>query len=436
MFEIQINMQKTQVGTQCVQAGYSPKKGEPRQLPIIQSTTFKYETSDQMAKLFDLEESGYFYTRLQNPTNDAVAAKIATLEGGVGAMLTSSGQAANFFACFNICEAGDHMISTASIYGGTYNLFYTTFKKMGIEVTFVDQEASDEELESAFRENTKLVFGETLSNPGVRVFDIERFARISHKHGVPLIVDNTFPTPVGCRPIEWGADIVTHSTTKYMDGHGVQVGGAIVDGGTFPWKEHADKFPALCTPDASYHGLVYADAFGKAAYITKATVHLMRDFGCIQSPQNAFYLNLGLQTLHLRMQQHKASALKIARFLQEHPEVKWVHYPDLETDDCHALQQKYMPEGSCGVMAFALRGDRNFQNRFMDALKLVTIETHVADCYTCLLHPASHTHRQLSDQQLREAGVDPDMIRLSIGLEDPEDIINDIQHAIQQAHTH
>ena len=291
-------------------------------------------------------------------------------------------------------------------------------------------------LEAAFRENTKLVFGETLSNPGVRVFDIERFARIAHKHGVPLIVDNTFPTPVGCRPIEWGADIVTHSTTKYMDGHGVQVGGAIVDGGTFPWKEHADKFPALCTPDASYHGLVYADAFGKAAYITKATVHLMRDFGCIQSPQNAFYLNLGLQTLHLRMQQHKASALKIARFLQDHPEVKWVHYPDLETDDCHALQQKYMPEGSCGVMALALRGDRNFQNRFMDALKLVTIETHVADCYTCLLHPASHTHRQLSDQQLREAGVDPDMIRLSIGLEDPEDIINDIQHAIQQAHTH
>ena len=418
------------LGTLCVQAGYSPKKGEPRQLPIIQSTTFKYETSDQMGRLFDLEESGYFYTRLQNPTNDAVAAKIAALEGGVGAMLTSSGQAANFFACFNICEAGDHMITTSAIYGGTYNLFGVTFKKMGIEVTFVDQNASDEELEAAFRPNTKLVFGETLTNPGVRVLDIERFARLAHAHGVPLIVDNTFPTPVGCRPLEHGADIVTHSTTKYMDGHGVQVGGVLVDGGRFPWKEHADRFPGLCAPDPSYHGLVYVDAFGDKAYITKATVQLMRDLGCIQSPQNAFYLNLGLQTLHVRMKQHKSSALRVAQYLEQHPLVEWVRYPELESDPDHALQLKYLPEGSSGVMAFAVKGDRDAQNRFMDALKLVTIETHVADCYTCLLHPASHTHRQLSEQQLREAGVDPNLIRLSIGLEDPEDIIRDIDQAL------
>lgn len=421
------------LATQCVQAGYSPKKGEPRQLPIIQSTTFRYETSDQMGRLFDLEESGYFYTRLQNPTNDHVAAKIAALEGGVAAMLTSSGQAANFFACFNICEVGDHLISASNIYGGTYNLFYTTFRKFGIEVTFVDQNATDEELEAAFRPNTKLLFGETLSNPGVRILDIERFARIAHRHGVPLIVDNTFPTPVGCRPIEYGADIVTHSTTKYMDGHGVQVGGAIVDSGRFPWKEHAERYPGLCQPDPSYHGLVYADAFGNAAYLTKATTHLMRDLGCIQSPQNAFYLNLGLQTLHVRMQQHRRSALQVAQYLESLPEVKWVRYPELESDPDHALQQKYMPEGTSGVMAFALRGDRDYQNRFMDALRLVTIETHVADCYTCVLHPASHTHRQLSDEQLREAGVDPDLIRLSIGLEDPTDIIQDIHQALLAA---
>ncbi|MBQ0035187.1 MAG: O-acetylhomoserine aminocarboxypropyltransferase/cysteine synthase, partial [Bacteroidales bacterium] len=420
-------------GTLCVQAGYSPKKGEPRQLPIIQSTTFKYETSDQMGRLFDLEESGYFYTRLQNPTNDSVAAKIAALEGGVAAMLTSSGQAANFFACFNICEAGDHLISASNIYGGTYNLFFTTFRKMGIEVTFIEQDATDEVIEAAFRPNTKLLFGETLSNPGVRVLDIERFARIAHKHGVPLIVDNTFPTPVGCRPLEHGADIVTHSTTKYMDGHGVQVGGAIVDGGRFPWKQYADRFPGLCEPDPSYHGLVYADAFGQAAYLTKATTHLMRDLGSIQSPQNAFYLNLGLQTLHLRMKQHKESALRVARWLEQNEAVKWVRYPELESDPDHALQLKYLPEGSSGVMAFALKGDRDFQNRFMDALRLITIETHVADCYTCVLHPASHTHRQLNDQQLREAGVDPDLIRLSIGLEDSEDIIQDIENAIALA---
>lgn len=426
-------MSDQKLATQCVQAGYSPKKGEPRQLPIIQSTTFRYETSDQMGRLFDLEESGYFYTRLQNPTNDHVAAQIAALEGGVAAMLTSSGQAANFFACFNICEAGDHLISASNIYGGTYNLFYTTFRKMGIDVTFVNQDATDEELEAAFRPNTKLLFGETLSNPGVRVLDIERFARVAHAHGVPLIVDNTFPTPVGCRPIEFGADIVTHSTTKYMDGHGVQVGGAIVDSGRFPWMEHADRFPGLCTPDPSYHGLVYAEAFGNAAYLTKATTHLMRDLGSIQSPQNAFYLHLGLQTLHVRMQQHRRSALQVAQYLESLPEVKWVRYPDLESDPDHALQQKYLPEGSCGVMAFALQGDRDYQNRFMDALRLVTIETHVADCYTCVLHPASHTHRQLNEQQLLEAGVDPDLIRLSIGLEDPEDIIRDIAQALQLA---
>jgi len=427
-------MSKTNnIGTLCVQAGYTPTKGEPRQLPIIQSTTFKYDTSDQMGRLFDLEDTGYFYSRLQNPTNDNVAAKIAALEGGVAAMLTSSGQAANFFACFNICEAGDHMISTASIYGGTYNLFGVTFKKMGIDVTFVDQNASEDEIAAAFRPNTKLLFGETLSNPGVRVLDIEKMARLAHSHGVPLIVDNTFPTPVNCRPFEWGADIVTHSTTKYMDGQGVQVGGAIVDSGKFDWDAYADRFPGLCTPDPSYHGLVYTKAFGAAAYITKATVQLMRDLGAIQSPQNAFYLNLGLQTLHVRMQQHCSSARKIAAFLQQHPDVAWVTYPDLENDEAHALQQKYLPNGSCGVMAFALRGDREFANRFMDNLRLVTIETHVADCYTCILHPASHTHRQLSDEQLREAGVDPDLMRLSIGLEDPDDLIRDIENAISQA---
>lgn len=425
---------KLNIGTLCVQAGYNPGKGEPRQMPLIQSTTFKYETSDQMGRLFDLEEDGYFYTRLQNPTNDKVAARIAALEGGVGAMLTSSGQAANFFACFNICEAGDHMITTNNIYGGTFNLFGTTFKKMGIDVTFVDQCASDEEIEAAFKPNTKLLFGETISNPGVQVLDIERMARIAHKHGVPLIIDNTFATPVHCRPFEFGADIVTHSTTKYMDGHGTTVGGVIVDSGNFDWNAYADKFPGLCTPDASYHGLTYSKKFGRAAFITKATTHLMRDLGSIQSPQNAFYLNLGLQTLHIRIKRHTESALKVATFLKNHPAVAWIHYPDLPGDAENERAKKYLPDGSCGVMAFALKGGRAIDNKFMDSLKLITIETHVADCYTCILHPASHTHRQLSDEQLREAGVAPDLMRLSIGLEDPEDIIEDLRLSIEEAY--
>jgi len=425
--------EKKNIGTLCVQAGYKPGKGEPRQMPIIQSTTFKYETSDQMGRLFDLEDEGYFYTRLANPTNDNVAAKIAALEGGVAAILTSSGQAANFFACFNICETGCHMISAASIYGGTYNLFGTTFKKMGIDVTFIDQDASEEEIEAVFRPNTKLVFGETLSNPGVRVLDIEKFATIAHRHGVPLIVDNTFPTPVNCRPFEFGADIVTHSTTKYMDGHGTTVGGVVVDSGNFDWEANSEKFPGLCTPDPSYHGLTYTAKFGKLSYITKITSQLMRDFGCIQSPQNAFYLNLGLQTLHVRVPRHCQSALSIAEFLNSHPMVKWIHYPGLENDSEHQRAEKYLPGGSCGVMAFALKGGREVANKFMDSLKLVTIETHVADCYTCILHPASHTHRQLSDHQLHEAGVDPDLMRLSIGLEDPEDLIADISAAIDIA---
>ena len=424
---------KLHPSTLCVQAGYSPTNGEPRQMPVIQSTTFKYTTSDEMGRLFDLEESGYFYTRLQNPTNDRVAARIAALEGGVAAMLTSSGQAANFFACFNICEAGDHMITTSAIYGGTYNLFGVTFPKMGIEVTFIDQNASDEEIEAAFRPNTKLVFGEALTNPGVRVLDMERLARIAHAHGVPLIVDNTFPTPVNCRPFEHGADIVTHSTTKYMDGHGTAVGGAIVDSGNFDWEAHAGKFPGLCTPDPSYHGLTYTKKFGKLAYITKATSQLMRDLGAIQSPQNAFYLNLGLQTLAVRMEHICRSAQQVAEFLHGHPAVKWVRYPGLPDDPDHALAQKYLPDGTCGVMAFAIKGDRAAANRFMDHLQLVTIETHVADCYTCILHPASHTHRQLSDEQLREAGVDPDLMRLSIGLEDPRDIIGDLTQALREA---
>lgn len=419
------------IDTLCVQAGYKPGKGEPRQMPIIQSTTFKYENSEQMGKLFDLEEDGYFYTRLQNPTNDMVAARIAAMEGGVAGMLTSAGQAANFFACFNICETGCHMISAADIYGGTYNLFGCTFKKMGIDVTFIDPDATDEEIEAQFRDNTKLVFGETISNPGVRVFDIERFAKIAHKHGVPLIVDNTFATPVHCRPFEWGADIVTHSTTKYMDGQGVHVGGAIVDSGNFDWDAHAEKFLGLCTPDPSYHGLIYTQRFGKAAYITKATSQLMRDFGCIQSPQNAFYLGLGLQTLPVRLQRHTESAKKVAEYLQNNPDVAWIHYPDLENDEEHEKLMKYLPKGSCGVMAFGLKGDRARAERFMDALKLITIETHVADCHTCILHPASHTHRQLTDEQLREAGVAPDLIRLSIGLEDVDDIIEDIDNALK-----
>ncbi|MBQ3743267.1 MAG: O-acetylhomoserine aminocarboxypropyltransferase/cysteine synthase [Bacteroidales bacterium] len=427
-------MKKQGIGTRCVQAGYKPGKGEPRQIPIIQSTTFKYETSDQMGRLFDLEESGYFYTRLQNPTNDHAAAKIADLEGGVGAMLTSSGQAANLFACLNICQAGDHIVSAANIYGGTFNLLGVTLTKMGIDVTFVNPDDPEETIAAAFRPETKLLFGETLSNPGVEVLDIEKFARLAHTHGVPLIVDNTFPTPVNCRPFEWGADIVTHSTTKYMDGHGVAVGGALVDSGNFDWEAHADKFPGLCTPDASYHGLVYTKAFGRAAYITKATTHLMRDLGSIQSPQNAFYLNLGLQTLHLRVPRHCESALEVARFLERHPDVAWVRYPGLPGDKEHPKALKYLPEGTSGVLCLGLKGGRDFDNRFMDALRLITIETHVADCHSCILHPASHTHRQLSDAQLRAAGIDPGLMRLSIGLEDVEDIIDDLSQALEAAH--
>ena len=426
-------MKKQSLGTLCVQAGYQPGKGEPRQMPIVQSTTFKYETSLQMGRLFDLEEEGYFYTRLQNPTNDRVAARIAALEGGVAAMLTSSGQAANFFACLNICQAGDHIVSAAGIYGGTFNLLGTTFRKMGIEVTFVDQEASEEEIAAAFRLNTKLLFGETISNPGVKVLDIEKFARIAHSHGVPLVVDNTFATPINCRPFEFGADIVTHSTTKYMDGHGTSVGGAIVDSGNFDWEAHAERFPGLTTPDESYHGIVYTQRFGKLAYITKATSQLMRDLGSIQSPQNAFYLNLGLQTLHLRMPATCENARKIAAFLHDDPRVAWINYPDLPDDSQHQLQQKYLPNGSCGVMAFGLKGGRDFSIRFMDSLRLISIATHVADCHSCVLHPASHTHRQLTDEQLEEVGISPDLIRLSVGIEDADDLIDDIRQAIEVA---
>ena len=423
----------SKIDTRCVHAGYSPKKGEPRQLPIIQSTTFKYETSDQMGRLFDLEDSGYFYTRLSNPTVDAVAAQICNLEGGVGAILTASGQAANLFAVINIAGVGDHIIAANNIYGGTFNLLGVSLPKLGINITFLKADATDAEIEAAIRPNTKLVFGETISNPGVEVFDIERWAKVAHRNGLPLIVDNTFATPVLCRPFEWGADIVTHSTTKFIDGHGVSVGGALVDSGNFPWEQHADKFPGLTTPDESYHGLTYTKKFGKAAYITKAVTHLMRDFGAQQSPQNAFYLHLGLQTLHLRIRRHSESALKVAQWLQSRPEVAWIHYPGLESDPHHSLATKYCPEGCSGVMAFGLKGGRDFDNRFLDGLKLTTIETHVADCHTCVLHPASHTHRQLSDEQLRAAGIAPDLIRLSIGLEDPEDIIADLQQALENA---
>ena len=421
------------IDTRCVHAGYKPGKGEPRQVPIIQSTTFKYETSDQMGKLFDLEEAGYFYSRLQNPTVDTTAAQINDLEGGVGAVLTSSGQTANLFACINIARSGDHIIAANNIYGGTFNLLGVTLQQMGIEVTFLKADSSDQEIEAAIRPNTKLVFGETLSNPGVEVFDIERWAKVAHKNGLPLVVDNTFPTPYLCRPFEWGADIVTHSTTKYIDGHGVSVGGAVVDSGNFPWDQYSERFPGLTTPDESYHGLTYTKKFGKAAYIVKATTHLMRDLGSIQSPQNAFYLHLGLQTLHLRMKRHSQSALKVAQWLEGCPEVAWVHYPGLESDPHHSLALKYLPDGCSGVMCFGLKGGRAFDNRFLDALKLVTIETHVADCHTCVLHPASHTHRQLSDEQLRAAGIAPDLIRLSIGLEDVEDIIGDLQQALNCA---
>lgn len=418
--------------TECVHAGWTPAKGEPRALPIYQSTTFKYETSEQMARLFDLQDSGYFYTRLQNPTNDAVASKIATLEGGVAGMLTSSGQAANFFATFNLCQAGDHMLATCNIYGGTFNLFGVTMKKMGIECTFFDPDAvSDEEFKALIRPNTKLVFGETISNPGCEVFDIERFARLAHEAGIPLIVDNTFATPVHCRPIEWGADIVTHSTTKYMDGHGSCVGGVIVDSGNFDWMAHAEKFPGLCTPDESYHGLTYAKDFGKMAFIVKATAQLMRDFGCSQSPQDAYVLNIGLESLHLRMQRHAANAQQVAEWLSARPEVAWVNYSGLPSSKHHALHQKYLPQGGCGVMAFGLKGSREEAIKFMDALKLISIVTHVADAKSCVLHPASHTHRQLSEQQLREAGIAPDLIRLSVGIEDVADIIADLEQALQ-----
>lgn len=418
--------------TLCVQGGWQPKKGEPRVLPIYQSTTFKYDNSDQMARLFDLKDSGYFYTRLQNPTNDAVAAKIAALEGGVAAMLTSSGQAASFYAVFNLCEAGDHFISSCNIYGGTFNLFGVTMKKMGIECTFVNPDATDEEIEKAFRPNTKCVFGETISNPGGDIFDIERFANLAHKHGVPLIVDNTFATPINCRPFEWGADIVTHSTTKYMDGHATAVGGCIVDSGRFNWMEHADKFPGLCTPDESYHGLTYAENFGNMAYITKATAQLMRDLGSIQSPENAFLLNLGLETLHLRMKRHCENAQRVAEFLQNDPRVTWVNYAGLEGNKYHALAQKYLPNGICGVIAFGLKGSREEAIRFMDSLKMIAIVTHVADARSCVLHPASHTHRQLTDEQLKAAGIAPDLIRLSVGIEDIDDIIGDIEQALNQ----
>ena len=414
----------------CVQGGWQPKKGEPRVLPIYQSTTFKYYTSEQMARLFDLQDNGYFYTRLQNPTNDAVASKIAALEGGVGAILTSSGQAANFFAVFNICEAGDHIVSSNTIYGGTYNLFGVTMKKLGIDVTFVNPDDPEETISAAFRPNTKALFGEILSNPGMDVLDIEKFAKIAHNHGVPLIVDNTFATPINCRPFEWGADIVTHSTTKYMDGHATTVGGAIVDSGQFDWEAQGDKFSGLTQPDESYHGLTYTKAFGKMAYITKATAQLMRDLGSIPSPMNAFLLNLGLETLHLRMPQHCLSAQKIAEWLEADERVAWINYPGLKNNKYHALAEKYMPNGTCGVIAFGLKGTREDAIRFMDRLKMICIVTHVADARTCVLHPASHTHRQLSDEQLRAAGIAPDLIRLSIGIENVDDILADIKQAL------
>ena len=420
------------IETKCLHTGYEPQNGEPRQLPVYQSTTWKYASSDDMGKLFDLEASGYFYTRLQNPTNDAVAAKIAALEGGVAGMLTSSGQAANFFALFNICETGSHIVASSAIYGGTYNLLGVTLKKMGIDVTFVDQTLPEEELQKAFRSNTRAMFGETITNPTVSVLDIEKFARLAHKNGVPLIVDNTFATPVNCRPIEFGADIVTHSTTKYMDGHAIGVGGAIIDSGNFDWMAHADKYPGMTTPDESYHGLVYAEKFGKLGYITKATSQLMRDLGSIQSPMNAFYLNNGLESLHVRMNRHCENALKIAQFLKSQEKVAWIHYPNLEGDDNYELAQKYLPNGSCGVMAFAVKGGRDAAIRFMDSLRLMIIATHVADARTCLLHPASHTHRQLTEEQLLEAGIAPDLIRLSVGLENADDLIADLQQALDK----
>ena len=420
------------VDTIALHGGYNPGNGEPRQVPIYQSTTWKYATSEDMGKLFDLEASGYFYTRLQNPTNDFVASKLCAMEGGYAGMLTCSGQAANFFAVFNICEAGDHFIASTNIYGGTYNLFGVTFKKMGIECTFVDQTLPLEELQKYIRPNTKCVFGETITNPTVDVLDIEKFAALAHNNGIPLIMDNTFATPVNCRPIEFGCDIVTHSTTKYIDGHGSSVGGAIIDSGNFDWMAHADKFPGLCTPDESYHGLTYATKFGKAAYITKATAQLMRDFGSIQSPQNAYYIQIGLESLPVRMARHCANAQKVAEFLANDDRIAWVKYPGLESDSQHELAKKYCPKGTCGVMCFGVKGGREASIKFMDSLEFATIATHVADCKTLLLHPASHTHRQLTDEQLAEAGIPGDLIRFSVGLEDPEDIIADLKQALDK----
>ena len=426
-------MSDYKMNTKCVQSGYRPGNGEPRQIPIVQSTTFKYDTSEDMGKLFDLEASGYFYTRLQNPTNDYVAAKIADMEGGTAAMLTSSGQAANFFALFNICQAGDHIVSSSSIYGGTFNLISVTMAKMGIEATFVSPDCTEEELNAAFKENTKAVFGETIANPALTVLDIEKFAKAAHAHHVPLIVDNTFPTPVNCRPIEWGADIVTHSTTKYMDGHGAAVGGAIVDSGNFDWMANAEKFPGLCTPDDSYHGITYAEKFGKeGAFITKCTAQLMRDLGCIQSPQHAFILNLGLESLHLRMPRHVENGQAVAEFLEKQPQVAYVNYPGLESDKYHERAMKYMPKGGCGVVSFELKGGRKAAETFMKHLKLAAIETHVADARTCCLNPATSTHRQMSDEQLAAAGVPAGLVRISCGLEDKEDLIADLAQALAQ----
>ncbi|MBO6060436.1 MAG: O-acetylhomoserine aminocarboxypropyltransferase/cysteine synthase [Bacteroidaceae bacterium] len=421
---------KKNLETICIHGGWKAKKGEPQQLPIYQSTTFRNETSDQMARLFDLKDNGYFYTRLANPTNDAVAQKIAALEGGVGCVLTSSGQAANFYAIFNICEAGGHIITSNNIYGGTFNLFGVTLKKLGIECTFVDPEWDDKKIEACFRQNTKAFFGETISNPGGKIFDIQRFADMAHRHGVPLIVDNTFATPVNCRPFEWGADIVTHSTTKYMDGHATQVGGAVVDSGNFDWDAHKDKFPGLTTPDDSYHGLTYTQSFGKMAFTTKLVVQLMRDLGSIPAPQNSFLLNLGLETLALRMRQHCANAQKVAEWLAGNPKVGWVNYAGLPDNPQYELARKYLPDGICGVIAFGLKGSREEAIRFMDNLDFISIVTHVADARTCVLHPASHTHRQLTDQQLREAGISPDLVRLSVGIENVDDIIADLEQAM------
>ena len=422
----------SEIATRCVQGGYTPKNGEPRQIPIIQSTTFKYDTSEDMGLLFDLKASGYFYTRLQNPTNDFVAAKICELEGGTAALLTSSGQAANFFAIFNLCSAGDHVVSSAAIYGGTFNLFAVTMKRMGIEFTFVAPDATDEELEAAFRPNTKAVFGETISNPSLDILDIERFAAAAHRHGVPLIIDNTFPTPINCRPFEWGCDIVTHSTTKYMDGHATSVGGAIIDSGKFNWDEHADIFPGLTTPDESYHGITYTKQFGQgAAYITKCVAQLMRDFGAIPSPHNSFLLNVGLESLHLRMQRHCQNAQAVAEYLDANPKVAWVNFSGLPNNKYYALAQKYMPNGTCGVVSFGLVGGRAAAERFMKELKVAIIATHVADAHSCCLHPANATHRQLSDAELEACGVKPDMIRFSVGIEDVKDILGDIENALK-----